>query len=155
MFYYDIIFCEITVWFCFLDFDCPTDEIIVEQPTSVSGQIIVKCEKDDTLGENNLPLFAVSVDSDMSAQLATQTYSSPRELDNIGITIRKHEPLTLEEGDDDNRTADDTSTDLDGEHVGRDVIVIPANANSVELQRAIQQVCLILWLMGFYFSTNN
>lgn len=109
----------------------------------MSGQIIVKCEKDDALGEKGLPLFAVSVDSDMSARLATQAYSSPRELDNIGIGIGKHDPLSLstEEGDDDNRTADDTSTDLDGEHVGRDVIVIPANANSVELQRAIQQVC--------------
>ncbi|XP_077289879.1 regulatory transcription factor Rfx isoform X2 [Arctopsyche grandis] len=118
------------------DFDCPTDEIIVEQPASASGRIIIKCEKDDKVGESGLPLFAVSVDADMSARLATQAYSSPRQLDNINDPLA----ISAEEGDDDHRGGDDASVELENEHVGRDVIVIPANANSVELQRAIQQV---------------
>lgn len=98
------------------------------------------------MGESGLPLFAVSVNADMSARLATQAYSSPRQLDNINDPLA----ISAEEGDDDNRGGDDTSVELDNEHVGRDVIVIPANANSVELQRAIQQVwLLVLAELGF------
>jgi hypothetical protein len=79
------------------------------------------------------PLFPVKLDGAMSARLAAQAYNGSRQLDEID------DPLITGDDGDDNRNSDD-AVDLKTEHVSREVIVIPANADSVELQRAIQQV---------------